>query len=51
MAALTAIPNEKPVAATIRDGLGFFLTTLSLAPEKDRDHDLVHHHAAPFKAH
>ncbi len=35
------IPNDKPAAATIRDGLYLVLTT-PLPSRKDRDDDLYH---------
>ena len=35
--------NEKPAAATIRDGLNFVSTTTSPPPQKDSDDDLLQH--------
>ena len=43
MAAFSTTPNEEPVAATIRDGLKFVLTT-TLTLRKDSDNELVHGH-------
>ena len=46
----TLTPNEKPAAATIRDGLNLVSTTTPRPQQKDATN--VHYHipCAPFKA-
>ncbi len=44
--AFPTLTNEKPAAATIRDGLGFVLTTTPRPRRKDSDREHLHQHTA-----